>query len=217
MSYPERLLPQINYNIIDVDKLPENSYLLRYTDSQDIWDTLDKLKVDIALPNKKDFFGLSCNLYGVFLFDDIFLKVTSAKLLKDWAEGMSPLKVNASDFILTPERSGFFLKLNDLHKKKFPFERTINNTKSPFESIATVHHKPIFCNFWHFELHFKDNDGVFIDRNKSNKWVKKFADSLRKSILKKFAYKEVKDSETLLESLYVTNIEKLKENEEEKK
>ena len=202
MPYPERLIPQINYKFINIDDLPDKSYVLRHTASQDIWDTLGKLKVDAALPFKRDIFGLSCNLLGIFTYDDIYLKVISKKLEADWKEDESPQEVNTSDFSLAPERGGFFLKLSSFHGKQFPFNRPVSNIESEFQSTASFHHKPILCNFWHFELHFKDNEEKFIDRNKRNNWIKNFAESLRKSILKKFALKEVSDSEILLPDIY---------------
>ncbi len=218
MSYPERLLPKSNYTYINVSELSENSYLLRHTNSQDIWDSLDKLKVDVAMPYeiRRDFFGLSCNLFGIFIYDDIYLRVTTKKLEANWEEGESPLKINTSDFTTAPQRGGFFIKLSSFHGKEFPFKRTVDNKESEFQSTASFHHKPILCNFWHFELHFKDNNGDFINRNKGNKWIKNFAESLRKSVLKKFAIKEVDDFDLPSDSIYTTiKVEGLKDSLED--
>ena len=189
MPYPERLLPKENYKKINSDLLTKNSQLLRTTEIYPYVDSLGKVKIDaIVMPeNYSQVFDLSVNLLGIYQVDDKKYKFLDKELNKLWNENDACLSsLNDDQYTIMSHIYAIFFEVSRIHKKKFPYEKNVNNVNTMFEGISVVEHVPTIGNFWHFQIMFKDIEGDFI-RKSSAEWKKKLRGFLVKSYLKKFA------------------------------
>ena len=204
MSYPTRLLPKINYTYMATECLPKESSLLRITQTQDNADLLGKVKNDAMLDEKSyhQVFGLSVNIYGPFLLDDIKFQIISKDLNNYWNEADECLEyIQPTDYTITESRGAIFLYLFSLHNKPFPYSKNINNEERDFIGTCIVIHKPTKCNFWHFEIKFKEQDGKII-KSKDVSWQKRLQKHLIKSFIKKFAFVKEPEKVELSKEIY---------------
>ena len=159
MSYPERLIPQPNYQIIDFDQINTTSrYLVRHTDVKDLKDDAGDLRLELISTHElyqhlRDF---STNLLGVFELEDIkwaWLKNTPC--LGKWIPGSLGMIPTESDVDERSEERGcFFLSVSECHHAKL---YTDSSMEGEMEVECKVLHTPVLANFWHCSLRWYCN------------------------------------------------------------
>lgn len=167
MTYPEYLLPQPHYRIIDFDCTNINlRYLVRHTETQEITDKNGNLKSELVATDDRynhlrDF---STNLLGVFQLVDVKWKWAKDTLcLELWNPSIDcvlPSEMDVSEDVM---RGAFYLPIEKCHGTKFKTESEINGES---EVMAQVLHTPIRSNFWHCSIRW------FCDGQDSVEWNK---------------------------------------------
>jgi|GEM_PF-1015612 len=171
MEYPQDLLPKIGYRRIESENGELTGfYLMRSTNNPDIFDkSTEKLKDEFLEEQGQEyrFFTWSCNLYNCFDIVHIPFKVHNKDLTNcEWDfESEVDIPLINKDFEIDEFFGQYFILIDDLFiNTQIPHNKAkvVNPYAKPF-----VYHSPNKCNFWHFELKWKDQDGVIINRNKS--------------------------------------------------
>jgi len=171
MEYPQELLPKIGYRRI----ASENGelfgfYLLRCTNNPDIFDnSTEQLKDEFLEEAGQEyrFFTWSCNLFNCFDITHIPFKVHNKELTNcEWdflSEVEKPLI--EKDFVIDNNFGHYFILIDEIFTEtQIPHNKAkvVNPYAKPF-----IYHCPNKCNYWHFELRWKDQDDVVINRNRS--------------------------------------------------
>ncbi|OYU67915.1 MAG: hypothetical protein CFE22_02570 [Cytophagaceae bacterium BCCC1] len=162
MIYPNELLPQSDYKLIDfesLDCLSDLIVLCRQTkDSNFIAFDSDNSEIikseyiSIETDHLRDF---STNLFGIFNENHFGIEWSkNAKtdgMFDNWEENNEIVNpVFEEHFYINPKKSAFFLKLNDFQNKFIPNDQND-------EILSKVIHTPCNCNFWHFSIRWLIN------------------------------------------------------------
>lgn len=178
MRYPKRLLPKRRYKIINVDKFPNDTYLLRKSECEQI--QIEKSVDPKCIAKNPDHWvnGLSSSLLGVFRKKDIGY-ITKEEAWEHCAKIKKQREIN---FDYIESSIPIYLSVKSIHNKTFPYEhsdrvklenkhlqkisgnRVLYNRLllEKFTGSCKVIHKPTLGNFWHFEIIFKDDRNNFI-------------------------------------------------------
>ncbi len=187
MEYPAELLPKRNYKIIQASL---NGYaLIRRSDKGEIFDpSTGKIKNEYIVPLNflnRHFLNWSCNLYGPFQVDYFKFKITEKSFNEYWTEGeeiSAPLIDR--DFSIDNEFSYYFLHIGQiLENLKIPYDRDYGGRIEKDQiAVPILVHCPTLCNFWHFEIRWKNDEGEIINPKKKSKWVKSIYNSIKNAI-----------------------------------
>lgn len=157
MDYPQEILPNPDYKLIDCDL--NDHFLIRFTNTNninEIWDseTNTVSYQQICSPGER-IDDLSMSLLDVYKVAHIFLDFTPAGREKymfycspDDAVGTP---VYATDFFTNNNRHYWCVPINQLHNREFKYEQD----NLPLTATCIVTHKPMRWNFWHFSLRWK--------------------------------------------------------------
>jgi len=208
MEYPEELLPQHNYKVIETKDLnPEHSILRKSLRSKtESLDNLGDVRIDAIFEKEKEVFGLSINLFGIFTCEYLKIIVINTKFHEDWNPGDKIPIIDEIEFTIDENAFPLFFKIKDLHNKSIPYKKNLPKIKGikNFEGFCCIDHKPTKCNFWHFELSVYDSDlkQTYINASKKT-WQKEIAHFLSKSILKMHVSIDVPEKIKISKSCYI--------------
>lgn len=208
--YPAELLPQEIYKIILSELLPKKSYLQRKSLQPPQNPLPPKIRIDEVCREKKDLFGLSCNLHGKFKLENLKFvadKKDSLGYNEYWKEGDKVLADKDIKYTVTSDTYAVFLgEIITVHGQKFPYSKSIETKEkvkvdgkektkttfvtTPFNGKILVVHRPTRCNFWHFEIIILDQDNNEILRNKAQEWAKSAADAHIDFLIKHFGKRD---------------------------
>ncbi|MCF0071808.1 hypothetical protein LZD49_15120 [Dyadobacter sp. CY261] len=159
MVYPERLLPQRHFNIIDFNSTNTSlRYLVRHTDATDISDGEGLLRPEVVSTDEsynhlRDF---STNLLGVFEVEDIHVTIrNNEEYFALWDIGSEPLIPVDEHCEIVEQRACIFLPIADCHLVSF---KAINQIEGEAEIFCKVLHTPTRSNFWHCSLRWYYNE-----------------------------------------------------------
>jgi len=186
MEYPLPLLPKSNYNFIT--ELDSGGLLLRRIENIELIHHSTGLLKDEAIisidAGDKQILDYSTNLLGQFKVRDLGISFNGDKkryFIAVWIEGENvDTPIFEQDFVHSMDYKFFCLPIDAIHRKlKVPF---MKGEKSDFEAIACVTHVPTNANFWHFEIHWKDQHGEKIKPESKPQWRKNLASSIKAAI-----------------------------------
>ncbi len=163
MTYPNELLPQSNYKLIDfgsTDCKFERLVLCRQTKDSDFTDIdsdgLEIIKLDyisIETDHLRDF---STNLFGVFNENHFGIEwikndAKNDRMFDHWnKENEIILPKFNFHFVINQNKKAFYLKLRDFQNKIIPNDQDD-------EILSKVIHTPCNSNFWHFSIRWLIN------------------------------------------------------------
>ena len=158
MPYPEHLLPQPNYRIIEWHEGLRNCFLLRSAPTRGVVDpetgkVRAKYVNDGSREQLKDY---STNLVGVFRPEDAAVRIEKterkAYLTGHWTPGEVVEPPTVADFSIQPEHSCFYYQIGEIQDYPQPF--SIANLPG-YVGQCYVLHTPTRSNFWHFSVRWK--------------------------------------------------------------
>lgn len=162
--YPLRLLPKKNYKYINEDSLVgKDQYLIRFTPNKENINELGHIKDKEICPQRSHLVGLSINLLGYFKVKDNYYGVSDEKLRADWKKGKAGIRPTINQFFINNDRGYFILPFNIFHNYPHPVED--KHLKEKLKYTAKLEHKPILANFWHFEVHWYNDEGIKVIRD----------------------------------------------------
>lgn len=204
MSYPEELLPQEIFKIIDTENLLPDKVLVRKSckAEADSFTISGDLRVDAICDHPRRVPGLSANLFAIFLADHLKYDPIDKSYHDYWNSGDEIPAKEEIEFNIAEEVLPIFFLITDLHNQKFPYQKIEPKNKIiEFEGRIEIIHKPTMCNFWHFELTIYDSEGNEIT-NASSGWRKKIASFLSKSFLQISAFIEEPENKLIDKAIY---------------
>lgn len=184
MHYPQHLIPPQHFKIMRYDAWMGNHYLVRHTDDKDLKDPeTDLLKLDYIVVVTDHLRDFSTNILGVFMVEDCHWKIKKERMdayfSAEWKEGEIVEAPLPDDFEYLAERGAFYIPIRSCAGK-----RVEASGSEPVIAICDVMHTPIRCNFWHFSLRWKDENGIYFDELRPNSvknffrsWVRRFIQS----------------------------------------
>jgi len=195
MLYPERLLPQAHFQTIRQDLQTAESYLIRHTESTNIYDPdTGHLLPSCVAPQTNHLHDLSTSLLGIFTPPDIeYQLIGERKPYFDdlWIPGETvPTPVFDQDFIQRPERGFFVLRTSDISGLTVPYNM---GTQSDLTAVCHVLHTPVRANFWHFSIRWFNAEGDVLLQN--GNWKRRLLTAC-KSLICQFARFEVSEYTT---------------------
>ncbi len=168
----------------------DNHYLVRHTDNKDLKDPeTDLLKLDYIVIYTDHLRDFSTNLLGIFTAEDCHWKIDKARMGAyfgtAWHEGQTVEAPLPEECEQVADRGAFYIPIKGCAGKKVPAlgsEAVI--------TICDVLHTPIRCNFWHFSLRWKDENGVYFDEFRPRSVKNFFKSCVRKFIQDHAAFEE---------------------------
>jgi hypothetical protein len=162
-TYPGRLLPQPIYLIISGAQISAGAVVRRTPEHLPLLGEDGKiLPGQLSSPTEDIARGFSVNLLGLFQIEDVGWRPLKEDLSKYWEEGeegLSPQEGEA-EYKEPTTWNYYWLDIQDVHGVSF--------TSSGKQFTCCVCHKPTLCNYWHFELHFHDANGIVVSQMSSN-------------------------------------------------
>lgn len=189
MTYPDELIPQNNYKLIDIDEISDSSHIVRRSlvNQESTYDAIGNVRCEALINEDEErfLFGLSSNLLGIYKIE--YLKFNPGKKHNNyWQLGADTNK--KIQYTLYKNPFPIFFKISLIHNIPFPYETP--NRKNKTISITgrcCLLHKPTCANFWHCELTFFDNCNNQI-KTSNSKWKLKAAKSFIRMTLKVIAF-----------------------------
>jgi hypothetical protein len=166
LKYPwVRLVPLGYYKYIEIESLKSRyQYIVRRSlaNKKDSFDKFGFIRQEALfnIDNEQDFFQLSVNLLGIFKEDDIKYRVISvieSNKHAIWRRG-DYFAISKFDFTIFPITVPIYTRIEDVHNRTFPIERTKNNKLETIKCKLRLIHKPTFGNYWHFEFEVSDEE-----------------------------------------------------------
>lgn len=169
MNYPTELLPQAIYKKIETGF--EEDYLVRKANILELINpSTGYLRDEVICANDYHLVGYSTNLGSQYKLEFIPIEIIGEnrkyfnELWNETSTIQSP--IFEQDFIQNDNCSHFFLQINEIHHKiKLPYNR--ESRKGEEYASAIVRHVPTNCNYWHFEINWKDQEGIEFNTNKA--------------------------------------------------
>lgn len=161
-TYPDRLLPQPAYLLIDGDQALEGAVARRTPEHLPLLGEDGKILVgQLSSPTEDIARGFSVNLLGQFEVADIGWRLLAPTLFADWKEGETGLMPQPGEYEYKAAGTWnyYWLDIRDLHGVSF--------VGAGKQYTCCVCHKPTRSNYWHFELHFHDEDGAVVSQMSS--------------------------------------------------
>ncbi len=155
LTYPTRLLPIADLDMINFDNHHPDAILIRHTEQKGIWDSNGELISEHIAAQTDHLRDYSTNLLSVFLLEDIQYKIRKASdnfeffmALYDPKQKNSPrYPIYQQDFTIESERGYFLLRVSDLHQQKIRYDGIEEN-----EFTCCILYTPINANIWHCSL-----------------------------------------------------------------
>ena len=177
MEYPQEILPNQNYKLIDCDL--SDHYILRFTDTSnidEIWDsetnTVNPKKI-CSPPEHID--DLSTSLLGIYQTAHIFLEFTDEGKDKYMAyckpDEVVEVPEYQNHYLLNNNRHYWCAPLIQLYNRQFKYERD----NLPLTATCIVIHTPMRWNFWHFSLRWELHTNEKLEDIENDKTRKKIA------------------------------------------
>lgn len=205
-AYPDNLLPKKQYKLRIPTSDVSSHFLIRKS-LGDIYDSDGEILIDSVLRSARESFGLSCNLFSNYEVSHLAYRCTDGILDENW-DGNADCQVGDNQFIKIHPEEPLFFSVAKLHERRVPYQKPgkPERGKPPvnvdFEATCELVHKPTICNYWHFEVHFKDAEEKFI-RYSGSEWQKKLAEFLPKSFFLKAIQAEIPPQNTLSKDAYI--------------
>jgi hypothetical protein len=158
MIYPQHLLPQSEYKIIDWSDALRPFYLLRSVPTADFWDQeTDSVRVKYVNDNGRDKLkDYSVNLFGVFTKNDVAIVFNNneqkAYFTDDWTPATQVNAPQSTDFQVLESFGCFYYLINTIQDFPQPFK--MNGIPGHYAKCY-VCHTPTNSNFWHFSVRWK--------------------------------------------------------------
>jgi hypothetical protein len=130
----------------------------------------------------EELFDYSLNLSGHFRPEDNYIELTGEgrkEFYKYWDfQSEVAIPVYGQNFIFNPLKGCFFLPTELINEGKWsiPFTRPPKEIEEKI--IPVILHTPTCCNFWHFSIRWKDNQGEYISVSDA-KWKRKLLGAMR--------------------------------------
>jgi hypothetical protein len=206
MQYPQHLLPQSHYRLIEWAAWLEDNYLVRHTPDTNLIDTdTEMLRLDYIVPEHgtsqmKDF---STNLLGTFTKEDCLWKMEGDSkayyLFELWSPGeVVKEPVWQQDFQRDESRGMFFLRIGDIIDQEVPY--TIGG-KDNFTAVCKVKHTPNRANFWHFSVRWFNQDGDIYPDQRGN-WIDRMLKTAIRTVIREHAKLEAPEAQPVLKAYY---------------
>jgi hypothetical protein len=175
MSYPDQLLPKIEYrDEIAVGGLVATSgeyYLIRLS-MVPVQDPRN-IKMREMCPQTKDFVGMSANLLGVFELVHLPLKPNDRPRPDYWKKSDGSIKPDDIHFEVVEGRDPIFIRISDLHDRDIPATKMVDQNSIEVKFRIRIKHMPIKPNYWHFEARLLNPSNVQeLDRDHLFDWIK---------------------------------------------
>ena len=158
-TYPNRLLPQPTYLLIDGEQVSSGAVARRTPNYEPLLGEDGTIIVgQLSSPTEDITRGFSVNLLGQFELQDIPWRPLAKPLYEYWQLGEAGLMPQPDEVEYKEERTWnyYWLDIRDLHGVTFKVTGK--------EYTCCVCHKPTRCNYWHFELHFHDEAGAAVSQ-----------------------------------------------------
>ena len=189
--------------------------LIRKTPPGEIFDpSTGIIKNEYLVPgnfHNRHFLNWSCNLFGPFKPDYFKFIIISRHFNEYWTGGdeknIAKPEFN-TDYMIDEEFGYYFLFISAILKNlKIPFDKFLDGQeKRQFDAIPQIVHCPTLLNFWHFEIRWKDQEGITISPKKKSAWVRKIYSSA-KNVLRQFCKKDpgTKTKTVIPDKFYINN------------
>lgn len=197
MPYPSHLLPRKEYKYLE--DILRGGFLVRYTQDKDIVDEAGQVKSSHVCTPRTNCENLSVSLFGIYQEEDVMYCMVgdrSAFFQERWIVGESVPHPADKDYEERRERGFFYLSIDDIHNHTITYEK--NNEQH--DLICSIVHCPTNCNFWHFEVKWRNEDG-FIQPQSGN-WKKRVLNKIR-NIISEFGQTGSPPAVDISESLYI--------------
>jgi hypothetical protein len=181
MQYPPHLLPRQHFKIIPFEAWMNACFLLHHTKDRDLFDPETALlKLDYIVLNTDHLKDFSTNLLGTFRYEDCYWSVNKERMDaffgENWLEGEAVECPSPDDCGYHEERGAFYLSI-----ERFAGKEVRSTGDDEITTICDVLHTPIRCNYWHFSLRWKDENGDYFQDLRPKRiriffkmWVKRF-------------------------------------------
>jgi hypothetical protein len=149
MDYPVEILPNTGKSLI---KDFSNSYLIRHTDSVDIWDDdIDLIRESAICTPRTNMPDLSSSLLGVFVEHHSKLKIMNDSFNEYCSpDFQSEVPVYNKDFCFVESRGYWLLKIDQINNLRVNY----NFENNSYEAICVVNHTPMIWNFFHLSINW---------------------------------------------------------------
>lgn len=185
MQYPLDILPKIEFKKIDQSEDLTGFFLMRGTPDEDIFDeSTEQIKNEYLEEDgeEKRFLTWSCNLFNLFQIENLKFSVYNKEMTHyEWdyeTEVKEP--IYNEDFEVLTEFGCYFLSISEIISNlRVPYTRDkeVDAKAQPY-----VEHVPTPCNFWHFEMKWKDANQKAISKNMGSKWKNTLVGTMRSYI-----------------------------------
>lgn len=178
MPYPDHLLPQQHFKIID-DDLSEY-YVLRATDTKDIFDENGRVITSCVCSPRTNCEDLSVNLLGVFRHLDVRYQIESngEYYHADWEVGEQVEPPSDQDYSINENKGCFYIGLGEINNLSIPYKN--GATGDEYILHCRPFHRPTNCNFWHLELRWYNDHGYI--KGQQGNWKKRILTNIRNLI-----------------------------------
>lgn len=166
MKYPQQLLPQKKYKIINCDI--SNSILIRHVDIKENDNELidaetGNVKLQYIADPTRHIADYSTSLFGIFSETHLAIRLTKEGKLKynDYCAPetmISPLIYN-QDYELVNNRKYITLNIGNIKDKKINY---LSNNKTS-TGTCVVTHTPMKWNYWHFSVRWINENSEYLN------------------------------------------------------
>lgn len=179
MEYPDELMPKVGMPHV-TDDLSKYSLIRKSNSVVEFDESTHRIKDGcIHEVHDKQYLEWSCNLYANYSIDNLDIEILERKFNSYWdyATAIEP-PTHPNQFDRSSDTNHYFIPISKVEKIKIPYDKASNS----YHTQAFVHHCPTLCNYWHFEIRWRDADGNPIPRGKSGAWVKQIRGSIKAMI-----------------------------------
>jgi hypothetical protein len=177
-EYPLALLPSKNFAL--KIELPASNldswHLIRRSlvSEEETTNDLGSVRSHAFIEPEKEhrFFGLSCNLLGIFVPQNlIYILNNKEKGGGYWIDKNKIIDVKDVEYNTALNSCPIYLQVSKIHLQPFQYEKPKANNKTleEFTGTCKATHAPLEANYWHFEIHVLEKDGNRISSS-SGKW-----------------------------------------------
>ncbi|MBO9561413.1 MAG: hypothetical protein J7621_01520 [Niastella sp.] len=206
MNYPQELLPQTDYKLIDCNV--ENCFLLRLVDDAIQEEMINPetgyIRVNLICSPRERIYDLSVILLGVYTQNHIPIELTREGKTKfgGYCEPNSTISdppVYNDHFVLNKNKRFWVSKISSISNIEVPYSRDNSN----HTVRCYVKHTPTKWNFWHYSLRWESSEGNLddMDEKKRGKVLQRMANEAR-VMLSRMANVEYPQIEALPASCY---------------
>lgn len=211
-EYPLPLLPRKDYKLsitLPASNL-DSLYLIRRSlvSKEETTNDLGSVRSHAFIEHKKEhlFFSLSCNLLGIFLSENlIFVLTDKEKGNGYWIDKSKIMDLADVRYEVDDDVCPIYLQLSKIHLQPFHYKKPQPHNKGVKQFTGSCHaaHTPLDANYWHFEIHVYELDGVTRISANSSGWKPEAVRYFLESYLKRYlTIEQVISEPNLDEKLY---------------